>query len=729
MTIHLHTLKGCAPAPLANYLKALGILRIVGTQADKQVRGWWDGEYFCLLTTLSKEELETFFLEKYEPTPFFNPWGARSGYYPGSPEKTARAALTSIEKSNLDRLARFRDAISLVRTVITEGGGVKPEKADEPFMIRKIQSRIRGSGLDWLSTVVADLGDRYSKPAIFGTGGNEGSGGYTTAYLGAIVETILNERWKSQIGTALWSCGSDRNAWDGSFYPSEKEGAKKPKKESVAGPFRQFLPGGSGSPWDLLFAFEGAVVIQSGAARRSNADHNRFLSSPFYFAPLGMGAGSSSEIDEYVLNKGQKNPGRGEQWFPLWKTPSSYGEIQCLFREGRCAVGRRSAKNPLDAARAICGLGTTQGIDSFLRYGYLQRDNLATHFAVPLGRIQVREKSTAWLIDNLSVTGWLQRLHRSARNKNAPTRLIHAERRLADAVFAALTYDHTPNRWQAILLAAADIEQLQATGTAIEAGPIPPLRPEWFAAVDDNSTEVRLALALGSAAASHFKGRSIDPVRHHWLPLEAGARRFKSADKRLINDPRVVASGHDALHDLAAVVERRLIESSMQGERRSRLTAASGCGARLDDLDQFLSGSLDLNKLLGLARAFMAIRWDRWRREHGPRTTPSTDVPEEPWLAIRLANLHWQLFPGIDIPADPRIVRLLMSGNAFRSIEVASTRLRSVGIRPPFQAGVATPGSALLWAAALAFPIHRSTARNGAVILDPRLKGLSHVQS
>ena len=34
MTMHLHVLKGCSPAPLANYLKALGILRLVGEQAD-----------------------------------------------------------------------------------------------------------------------------------------------------------------------------------------------------------------------------------------------------------------------------------------------------------------------------------------------------------------------------------------------------------------------------------------------------------------------------------------------------------------------------------------------------------------------------------------------------------------------------------------------------------------------------------------------------------------------
>ncbi len=81
MTMHLHILKGCSPAPLANYLKALGILRLVGEQADPQARGWWDGEHFRLLTKLSKEELETFFLERYEPTPLLSPWNKGSGFY------------------------------------------------------------------------------------------------------------------------------------------------------------------------------------------------------------------------------------------------------------------------------------------------------------------------------------------------------------------------------------------------------------------------------------------------------------------------------------------------------------------------------------------------------------------------------------------------------------------------------------------------------------------------
>jgi len=65
MTLHLHHLLGCAPAPLANYLKALGILRLVAVQADATARGWWQDEHFCLMTKLSKDELEKFFSSAY----------------------------------------------------------------------------------------------------------------------------------------------------------------------------------------------------------------------------------------------------------------------------------------------------------------------------------------------------------------------------------------------------------------------------------------------------------------------------------------------------------------------------------------------------------------------------------------------------------------------------------------------------------------------------------------
>ena len=59
--IHVHELGGCGPTPLAHYLKALGILRLVAEQADSDVRGWWDGDHFRLATRLTREELEGVF--------------------------------------------------------------------------------------------------------------------------------------------------------------------------------------------------------------------------------------------------------------------------------------------------------------------------------------------------------------------------------------------------------------------------------------------------------------------------------------------------------------------------------------------------------------------------------------------------------------------------------------------------------------------------------------------
>ena len=243
--------------------------------------------------------------------------------------------------------------------------------------------------------------------------------------------------------------------------------------------------------------------------------------------------------------------------------------------------------------------------------------------------------------------------------------------------------------------------------------------------MDDGTPEVRLALALGSAAAGYSSGgRPIDSIRHHWLPLEPNARRFKVADGRLARDSRVVMSGRDLLADCAAVVERRLIEAGARGERRLPLVAATGCRARLNDLAFMLSGRIDLDKLMDLGRAFMAIKWDAPRLPgHRHAGNSSSEQPEEAWLALRLACLPWPLSRSLDIPSDPRIVGRLLAGDSAGAIGTALGRLCSAGIRPPLQAGVTDPFTARLWAAALAFPIDRGSARRAAATLDPRMKG------
>lgn len=819
MTMHLHILKGCSPAPLANYLKALGILRLVGEQADGRVRGWWDGERFCLLSTLCKEKLEAFFLEKYQPTPLLSPWNKGCGFF-----KANDPGLCPLEKSTAPRFQKFRDGIvagrglldeisqtdAAIRAIkartkttpkgfqteeqrrlleshptyqsvrqqlreqlkksemgiaerdeITDALATIESLAAQPSSLelagleaknntptknelkKKVEQlkastgykrllaaadrrfkalkatlipdcrRIwRGPHAEWLSAaVVLDESGNPEWPSLLGTGGNDGNLDFTNNFMQQIGWLFdvksdhgqSRDSAKSLLSHALWSAPANHleSAAIGQYQPGSAGGAN-----SSTG----FDSGNLVNAWDFVLMMEGAVLFTSRATRRLDPTAFSKASAPFTVRPHAAGFATS----------GAEKAQRGEQWMPLWRQPSTLSEFTTMLGEARIQLDRQPANRPIDMARAISGLGVARGVEAFVRYGYLERNGQST-LAVPLGRVQVRHHPRAYLIDDLAA--WLDRVQRRSRDKNAPSRLVHAERRLSDAVFAALTHDHTPDRWQAILLAATEIESLQAAGTGIEAGPIPTLRPDWVSAIVEDSAEFRLALALGSAAASYFKDKPSDPIRHHVLPLEPGARRFKTADKKLVHDPRVVVSGRDPLRDLALIVERRLIEAAQKGQRRSRLVAAAGCGARVDDLARFLCGAVDLERLFGLARAFMAIKWDQWSREHIPATTASVEMPEESWLALRLSCLPWPLEGDRDIPADERIVRLLVSGDAVRAIEIACRRLQSVGIRPPMYTGVTDPNTASLWAAALAFPIHRSTALRAAAILDPSMKG------
>src|SRR5690606_37348983 len=106
------------------------------------------------------------------------------------------------------------------------------------------------------------------------------------------------------------------------------------------------------------------------------------------------GYGSSSEFDE----------GRGEMWFPLWVNPVNFQSLSQLICEGRVRVGCRNARNGLDFARAVSGLGVDRGISAFERYG-IQKRNGDAHFAVPLGRFEVRSNPDVEMLD--TIDPWL----------------------------------------------------------------------------------------------------------------------------------------------------------------------------------------------------------------------------------------------------------------------------------------------------------------------------------
>ena len=131
MTIYEHVLQGCAPVPLAGYLKALGVFRLVAEQKDADARGFWRNERFVLKTRLPKDELTAFFLDEFCPTPVISPWNGGSGFYfqegktkekdsiTGKRTKTgvrdqpteATRVLDNILVSKAERLRAYREAI------------------------------------------------------------------------------------------------------------------------------------------------------------------------------------------------------------------------------------------------------------------------------------------------------------------------------------------------------------------------------------------------------------------------------------------------------------------------------------------------------------------------------------------------------------------------------------------------------------------------------------------
>ena len=759
--IHVHQLDGCAPVPLAHYLKAFGILRLVSEQKDSDARGWWDGDRFLLATTLTRTELEKFFLNDYKPTPFVSPWNKGAGFFSGN-----QCVVSKIEGSKSPRFEPFRVGISEGRSSSADlsksdkkSRDIKAEakvpgtgraereriknsedykqrlaKANKEFgqikadLIPGLKLKWRGAHREWLDVAVVLTDKREPKfPALLGTGGNDGALDFTNNFMQRIMELFdpdsegggPRETTPSLVAGALWGVPVPDHLGGrpvGQFLPGMAGGANNsngPDAESVV------------NPADFVLALEGTIAFRSHVARKFGSLESSRAAAPFVVDACGAAYSSASANDESA---------RGEQWMPLWSRPATYTELRQLLAEGRAQIGVKTAREPLDFARAVKRLGTARGV-GFQRYGYIER-NGQSNLAVPLVRFEAAHQQSEGLacIDDLDL--WLRRLRREARSRNAPAHLVAIEKRLVDALFALTERHDSPERWQNVLLRLAEIEEAMTHGSGFSAQPAPLLRPEWAAYSDDGTVEFRLALSFALQASDFYSknGAPINPIRRHWLPLDAErpwrfATTGTDAGMRLDVRPEVVMRGRRAVDDAIALVERRLVEASQNGGRYLMLAAAPRAAASIADLTTLLSGGVDLERTLTLARALMAMDRKAWAEQYIPIEAPRIlDWPDDAWLAIRLCTLPWSFkLPSgfkLDVGTDPALIRRLASGDAASAIALALSRLRAVGVQCVVREGAAAPSTAQLWAAALAFPITQKTARRFLLRLDPNKESL-----
>lgn len=674
-------LEGCSPEPLAHYLKALGVLRLVSEQADPDARGRWDGDTFVLRSRLDADALLEFFADRYAPTPLISPWNGGSGFFPGD----QKSGIDALASSAAPRLAPYRRAIATARQVLHALGlQAKPDKEHKPRLAAHLRDELDDDALAWLDAALALTDDGLRFPPLLGTGGNDGRLEFANNHMQRLAELLLGPPAPGLLRGALFgepTPGLGKGKAIGQFLPAGTGGAN-------AGP--GYSRDSFVNPWDFVLMLEGALLFAAAVTRRLEAAAPGTMAFPFTVRASASGYASSAGPDEQDT--------RDELWLPLWRAPVSLAELRALLSEGRAkvrladahGVTSRAAGTGVDFARAITGLGVARGLHSFARYGFHVRNGLS-YLATPLGRWRVPERPGRHVELLTPLDRWLDRFRRAATGTHAPASHGRALRRL-EAAILQLCQDGSPGPVQAVLIALGEAEAALARtpGDAAQHGlrPVPPLPALWLERADDDSPELRLAAALASA---DLRPRLVPVRRGEWLP-------------RGQDDGRTVWGEGDLVRNLLAVLLRADIERGQDRDRPAPGPADSDASRRhapLADIAVFIDARTDDARLEALARGLSLLDW---RRVPATPATPRGAAPPAAFAALALAHT-WRP-AGAPLRRTPGMLARAAAGDLRGALTLALRRLQGQGLPTRHLADLdAPPAQRARIAAALLFPL------------------------
>lgn len=706
------TLEGCAPEPLASYLKSLAVLRLIAEQKDANAKGWWEGDIFHLDSSLDEDGLVRFFLSEYKPSPLVAPWGGRSGFYPGSSEASARKRLEDIAKSTSDRLALFRDAIVKVQALLSRHGFSEKPK-DEQAKLKLMQlcrSELPDNILPWLDAVYALSNEWRGFAPLFGTGANEGSQSYSSTFAGMLMALGIHKPSLDPEAVGLL-----HQALFGS-----------PASGLIVAPAGQHDPGRAGgfnqgmgieqkdfpiNPWALVLAFEGGLLWSCGFSRslvaafsgrtKSSGRGAAVFCSPFTVNPKAVGYSSSGMSDV--------SDARAEIWAPLWSRPLGCRELRAFLSEGRADIGRLPAMDGIEFAAAATSLGVDRGVSEFMRFSLLKRRG-DSYVALPIGKFPVGERRESDLLRELDpILRRLDRFRRSfkAMGQEAPARFLSARRRIDEALYDLLRHGGAV-RVKALIAAIGQMEKLIAERDHTKdpkLNPLSGLSPKWLLFADDGSVEVRIAATLASIRATDEVG----PIRANLAPVDP-AKPWRWGDGL----EQTAWIGNSLPARMVAVLNRRMLDAQRLVCRHNPLYG--DLAIRAEDIASFIEGELDEKLVEDLLFGFTWVKWNdlgkmrdvqvelmrRWSSPAAVRVVPRS------WALLKLLFLPSPIRisdgEGLKVRPEPSVVPLLCANRIDDACKVAQRRLFSAGLTPVqsrFQDG--TDGIRI--AAALLIPV------------------------
>ncbi len=726
------TLPGCAPTPLASYLKALGVLRLIsspanhvsGDAADPNARGWWEDECFHLRTTLHRDALLHFFLHEYAPSPIIAPWNGGSGFYPKDNKDGFKALAQGEIADRFTHIASvMRDSARIVeRFNLNES----PKGATKVEFVASLRSEISDGALSWLDAVLALSGDGLAYPELLGTGGNDGRLDFTNNYARRLVSR------QKPVGLFDAYSGQPR---DGVSHLLEDSLLKRPVLGMYSAAIGQFAPGAAGGPnatndysgdakvnaWDFVLMLEGATAFAGTATRRyqhasrsgTGATTRSGASFPFTVRAVGAGWGGLGTTDE--------NDARAEFWAPIWTRPTRAVEIDSLLGEGRAVLNDRTVKDGLDFARAVGSLGVSRGFRQFQRFGFFMRFGM-TYLAAPIGRRSAAPAIGARLVADLDAGGWLDSVRGVARRKEAPGAARRAIKRLEDALFALSSAKDATREAQRSLVALGDVGVWLARsvhGRGATGRPPPILSAAWVRTADDGSAEFRIAAALASLGlscliegVSEFSDTKDNallskdsndhlPMAAHFASINEKKffyrnqlSKYRAWNETDMSRTQVWSAG-PLVPNLIAVLERRLVEAMIRSMEDKPL---SGFGAaRLVDVAAFLSGDFDDDLCAQFLAGLIWARPTRLRRVSVPISTlvPFAYTSIKPLFVSDVALRRIGVLPpAAKMPIPPGLIARLRAAVGSRSgqaidnaVHLAFARARASGLPTPFAAG------------------------------------------
>ncbi|MCD5406489.1 MAG: type I-U CRISPR-associated protein Csx17, partial [Desulfotomaculum sp.] len=463
----------------------------------------------------------------------------------------------------------------------------------------------------------------------------------------------------------------------------------------VKGGIGQFFPGGTGganstsgfkgesmvNPWDFVLAIEGALLFAGSVAKRLDTKTVGKASFPF---TVDVSAAGWSTISKEEADGGN----RGELWLPLWKHPATYPEVAYLFSEGKAQVGRRKAANGVDFSRAIAGLGVDRGIDNFQRIGFLTGSRFGNmHLAVPLGLFPVKSRPEVNILNDRSLTTWLDQFRGICRKNDAPARLRQNLRKVEETIFDFCRYGGE-HRLQTVVCALSRAGQAIALSKVfkkdkINIAPLM-LSPKWIKALDDGTSEFRITAAV--AAIGRDSTGIIGNVREDIEPViwDKKTSRYQWAESDACIAPDVIRAFTTVLH-------KRMLEFTQNSLRE--LSLKSKVQAAPADIQRFLTGKLNEPRILELFNGLTLINWQTAKKEQLPNFKEQPGYRFCPEINRAYVLLKLIFFPDelkwqselVYIRPEMTILNRLKSNNnndMKLALQIAWRRLKASGLVP-----------------------------------------------